>query len=216
LREHTRSAFSLPNILTLGRLGLTVVFLVMILYCPQVSDQAFFLDIAFVLFVVAGVTDVVDGHIARRYDATSKFGRMIDPLVDKILVCGTFICFAVIGVPTLFGWGPSTLAVIHWSVFAILFSREAYVTILRHVAEAKGVNFAATKSGKFKMLTQVFAIGTVLIRTAHVPEAAWGDWFTAVTFLLMVVTTIISGFLATRFSHTPGQLETIQRGGKNA
>lgn len=188
----------LPNILTLMRLGLTAVFLLMILYCPHVSHQALFLDVAFVLFVVAGLTDVVDGIVARRYDATSKFGRMIDPLVDKVLVCGTFICFAVVGVPTLFGWGPKTLAVIHWSVVAILFSREAYVTILRHVAEAKGVNFAATKSGKLKMLTQVFAIGTVLIKTAHVPEAAWADWFTAVIFALMVATTVVSGFLATR------------------
>ncbi len=189
---------SLPNILTLGRLVLTVVFLLMILYSPQVERQALFLDVAFVLFVVAGVTDVVDGHVARRFDATSKFGRIIDPLVDKVLVCGTFTCFAVIGVPALFGWGAGTLAVIHWSVVVILFSREAYVTVLRHVAEAKGVNFAATKSGKFKMLTQVFAIGTVLIKTAHVPDAAWGDWFTAAIFALMVGATIVSGFLATR------------------
>ncbi|MBN2133570.1 MAG: CDP-alcohol phosphatidyltransferase family protein [Sedimentisphaerales bacterium] len=189
---------SLPNILTLGRLVLTVVFLLMILYSPQVERLSLFLDVAFVLFVVAGVTDVVDGHVARRFDATSKFGRIIDPLVDKVLVCGAFICFAIVGLPALFGWGPLTLAVIHWSVFAILFSREAYVTVLRHVAEAKGVNFAATKSGKFKMLTQVFAIGTVLIKTAHVPEAAWGDWFTAVIFVVMVAATIVSGFLATR------------------
>jgi len=188
----------LPNILTLGRLVLTVVFLLMILYSPQVERQSLFLDVAFVLFVVAGVTDVVDGHVARRFDATSKFGRIVDPLVDKVLVCGTFTCFAVVGVPTLFGWGAGTLAVIHWSVLVILFSREAYVTVLRHVAEAKGVNFAATKSGKFKMLTQVFAIGTVLIKTAHVPEAAWADWFTTAIFALMVGATIVSGFLATR------------------
>ena len=189
---------SLPNILTLMRLGLTFVFLLMILYSPHASNLPLLLDVAFVLFVVAGVTDVVDGIVARRYDATSKFGRMIDPLVDKVLVCGTFTCFAIVGVPTLFGWGAGTLAVVHWSVVVILFSREAYVTILRHVAEARGVNFAATKSGKLKMLTQVFAIGTVLVKTAHVPDAAWGDWFTAVAFAAMVVATVVSGFLATR------------------
>jgi CDP-diacylglycerol--glycerol-3-phosphate 3-phosphatidyltransferase len=189
---------SLPNILTLVRLGLTFVFLLMVLYSPQASNLTVFLDVAFVLFVVAGLTDVVDGIVARRYDATSKFGRMIDPLVDKVLVCGTFVCFAIIGVPTLFGWGAGTLAVVHWSVVAILVFREAYVTVLRHVAEAKGVDFAATRSGKLKMLTQVFAIGTVLVKTAHVPDAAWGDWFTATTFAVMVVTTAVSGILATR------------------
>jgi len=175
-----------------------VVFLVMILYTPRVDNLPLFLDIAFVLFIVAGLTDVVDGHVARRFDATSKFGRIVDPLVDKVLVCGTFICFAVIGLPKLFDWTPGTLAVVHWSVAAILIFREAYVTVLRHVAEAKGINFAATVSGKFKMLTQVFAIGTVLIKTAHVPDAAWGHWFTTGIFAIMVVATVASGILATR------------------
>ena len=188
----------LPNILTLLRLALSIVFLIMILYAPQVERQTLFLDAAFVLFIVAAVTDVIDGHVARKFNATSKFGRMIDPLVDKVLVCGAFICFAIIGQPTLFGLSPGKLAVIHWLVVAVLVSREAYVTVLRHRAEAHGINFQATASGKFKMLLQSFAIGTVLIKMAHVHEAAWGYWFTSVTFLAMVVMTIVSGYLATR------------------
>ena len=121
-----------PNILTFIRLGLTFIFLAMVLYWPRVTDRPWFLDIAFALFVVAGLTDVVDGHIARRWNATSKFGRMIDPLVDKVLVCGAFICFALIGVPKLFGWGPTPLAIVHWGVVGILLAREVYVTVLRH------------------------------------------------------------------------------------
>jgi CDP-diacylglycerol---glycerol-3-phosphate 3-phosphatidyltransferase len=188
----------LPNILTLMRLALSIVFLVMILYAPHVEKQTLFLDIAFVVFVIAGVTDVVDGHVARRFNATSKFGRMIDPLVDKVLVCGAFVCFAIIGQPKLFGLSAGPLAVVHWAVAAILLFREIYVTVLRHRAEAHGINFQATASGKFKMLLQSFAIGTVLIKMAHVPNAAWGDWFTSVTFLAMVVMTVLSGYLATR------------------
>ena len=92
------------------------------------------------------------------------------------------------------------LAVIHWLVVAVLLSREVYVTVLRHMAEAKGVNFAATASGKIKMLLQTFAIGTVLVKMAHVPEKAWGNWFTTLTFVAMVVATIVSGVLATRRS----------------
>jgi CDP-diacylglycerol--glycerol-3-phosphate 3-phosphatidyltransferase len=186
-----------PNALTFARLGLTVVFLAMILYSPHVADRSLLLDIAFALFVVAGLTDVVDGHVARRFNAASKFGRMVDPLVDKVLVCGAFVCFAIIGVPKLFNWGPVTLAIVQWLVAGILVLREAYVTILRHMAEARGVNFAAVASGKLKMFVQTFAIGTVLIKTAHV-DAAWGDWFTIVVFAAMIVITVISGLSATR------------------
>lgn len=188
----------IPNILTLGRLVLTVVVLIMILYSPQVANQALYLDIAFVLFVISGLTDIFDGIAARRLNVTSKFGRMLDPLVDKILVCGAFICFAIIGRPTLFGFGPGTLAVIHWSVAGILIAREAYVTVLRHIAEAKGINFAATASGKIKMFIQIFAIGTVMVKMAHVRTATWGYWFTAVTFAIMVVVTVYSGLRATQ------------------
>jgi CDP-diacylglycerol---glycerol-3-phosphate 3-phosphatidyltransferase len=189
-----------PNMLTLARLGLTAVFLGMILYAPCLTDRAgrsFFLDIAFVLFVVAGLTDVVDGHVARRFNASSKFGRMVDPLVDKVLVCGAFVCFAIIGVPKLFDWGPVTLGIVHWFVAGVLILREAYVTVLRHMAEARGVNFAAVASGKIKMFVQTFAIGTVLIKTAHVP-AEWGHWFTIAVFAIMIAITVSSGLSATR------------------
>ena len=185
-----------PNILTFVRLGLTIVFLAMVLYWPYIADRPSFLDVAFVLFVIAGLTDVVDGHIARRWNATSKFGRMIDPLVDKILVCGAFICFAIIGVPKLFDWGPATLRIVHWTVAGILIAREAYVTVLRQWAEARGINFAAVRLGKIKMFVQVFAIGTVLIKVAHV-SAAWGHWFTIAVFTLMVAITVASGVQAT-------------------
>ena len=190
----------IPNILTFGRLVLTIVFLVMILYSPHIANKAVFLDIAFVLFVVAGLTDMVDGLAARRLNVTSKFGRMVDPLADKVLVCGAFICFAIIGEPKLFDLGPGSLAAIHWSVAGILIAREAYVTALRHIAEARGVNFAATISGKVKMFLQSFAIGTVIIKAAHVPTAAWGHWFTAVTFVIMLAVTVISGLRATQRS----------------
>ena len=196
----------IPNILTLGRLVLTIVFLVMIFLAPpyyadgEVSFPGF-LDIAFILFVIAGLTDIVDGFAARRLNVASKFGRMVDPLADKILVCGAFICFALIGQPKLFDLGPGVLAAIHWLVAAILISREAYVTILRHIAESRGVNFAATASGKIKMFLQSFAIGTVVIKMAHVQTAAWGYWFTTVVFTLMLVVTIISGIRATQRPH---------------
>ncbi len=195
----------IPNILTFGRLVLTVVFLIMVLYSPRFyaeGERPFpgFLDFAFILFVIAGLTDMVDGAIARKLNVVSKFGRMIDPLADKVLVCGAFICFAIIGEPKLFNLTETPLAVIHWTVAAILIAREAYVTVLRHIAEARGVNFAATISGKVKMCVQSFAIGTVIIKMAHVQTAEWGHWFTTIVFILMLTITVVSGVRATQRS----------------
>jgi CDP-diacylglycerol--glycerol-3-phosphate 3-phosphatidyltransferase len=195
----------IPNILTFGRLVLTTVFLVMILLAPQYyadGEVPFpgFLDIAFIIFVAAGLTDMVDGLTARRLNVASKFGRMMDPLADKVLVCGAFICFAIIGEPKLFSLSPVTLSIIQWSVAGILIVREAYVTTLRHIAEARGINFAATVSGKIKMFLQSFAIGTVIIKMAHVQTAAWGNWFTSITFAIMLAATVISGLRATQRS----------------
>jgi len=192
----------LPNILTFGRLVLTIIFLVMILCSPnpEAENRALFLDIAFTIFVIAGLTDMVDGLAARWLNVTSKFGRMMDPLADKILVCGAFICFGIIGEPKLFDFGDGALAVIHWSVAGILIAREVYVTVLRHIAEARGISFAATVSGKIKMFLQSFAIGTVVIKMAHVRTAAWGNWFTAIIVVIMLVVTIISGLRATQRS----------------
>jgi CDP-diacylglycerol--glycerol-3-phosphate 3-phosphatidyltransferase len=195
----------IPNILTLGRLVLTIIFLVMVLYSPQRYAQGElpfpdWLDIAFILFVIAGLTDIIDGIVARRFNVTSKFGRMVDPLADKVLVCGAFICFALIGEPKLFGLGPAALALIHWSVAGVLIAREVYVTTLRHIAEARGINFAATFSGKIKMFLQSFAIGTVIIKMAHVQTATWGYWFTTVVFAATLIVTVISGVRATQRS----------------
>ncbi|MDH7598779.1 MAG: CDP-alcohol phosphatidyltransferase family protein [Sedimentisphaerales bacterium] len=188
----------IPNLLTLGRLGLAVVFLLMLLYSPYVPRQALFLDMAFLVFLVAGISDVADGLVARRLVATTRFGRMVDPLVDKVLVCGAFICFAIIGQPDLFGLPGPVQFLLRWLVAGILVVREGYVTVIRHTAEAKGINFAATLAGKIKMFTQVLAIGTVLIKAAHVPTARWGSWFTTIVYVVMVAVTVISGLMAAR------------------
>jgi CDP-diacylglycerol---glycerol-3-phosphate 3-phosphatidyltransferase len=195
----------IPNILTFGRLILTIVFLIMLLLSPRFyakGERSFpdFLDYAFIIFVIAGLTDVIDGPVARKLNVASKFGRMLDPLIDKVLVCGTFICFVKIGEPKLFDFNPTTMAIIHWSAAGVIILREVYVTTLRHIAEARGVNFAATVSGKIKMFLQSFAIGTVVIKIAHVQTAAWGYWFTTITFALMLIVTIISGLRATQRS----------------
>ena len=189
----------IANILTFGRLVLTILFLAMLLYSPCADDKTFVLDSAFVIFVIAGLTDIVDGPIARKLNVASKFGRMLDPFVDKVLVCGAFVCLAIVGQPEfLFNLSDSTMHIIRWSVAGVLIIREGYVTILRHAAEAKGIDFRAVASGKIKMLIQSFAVGTVLIKAGHVQTATWGHWFTTITFAVMLIVTIVSGYSATR------------------
>jgi CDP-diacylglycerol--glycerol-3-phosphate 3-phosphatidyltransferase len=193
----------IPNILTFGRLILTVVFLLMILLSLQFHAEGKrtfpnFLDLTFIIFVIAGLTDVIDGPIARKLNVTSKFGRILDPLVDKVLVCGAFICFAIIGEPKLFNFNPTTMAIIHWSVAGVIILREAYVTILRHIAEARGVNFSATFSGKIKMFLQSLAIAAVVVKMAYIPTEMSGNWLTTITFAIMLIVTVISGLWATQ------------------
>ncbi len=190
-----------PNALTLLRLVLTVIFLAMLLMAGRMEDDkpATFLTIAFVLFVVAAVTDIIDGKVARKYDVTSKFGRLVDPLADKILVCGAFICFALSGQPKLanFQLADGWLQLIQWGMAVILTVRELAVTIIRHRAESRGVNFGAVWSGKVKMFVQSFGIGTVVIGWGHVSRE-WGDWFTIITFAIVVALTVFSGIQSFR------------------
>ena len=193
----------IPNILTFGRLTLAVVFLLMILLSPRFhaeGERSFpsFLDFTFIVFLIASLTDVIDGPVARKLNVTSKFGRMLDPLADKVLVCGAFICFAIIGEPKLFDFNTTTMAVIHWSVAGVISSREAYVTVLRHIAEGRGVNFSAIFSGKIKMFLQSLTIGMVMIKTAHLQTARWADWFITATLAIMLIVTVISGLQATQ------------------
>ncbi len=190
-----------PNALTIGRLVMTVVFLVMIVMAGRMDEPkpSGFLLVVFVLFVVAGLTDIVDGYIARKFEATSKLGRILDPLADKFLVCGSFVCFAIAGHPIFgnFDWSPLTVSLIGWSTAIIIVAREATVTVRRQLAESRGIPFGAIASGKIKMFLQSFGIGTVLIGWAYVSRE-WGDWFTLVTYILMVSATVISGIESIR------------------
>jgi CDP-diacylglycerol--glycerol-3-phosphate 3-phosphatidyltransferase len=189
----------IANILTFCRLVLALLFLFMLLYSPYAQNKTSLFDTSLAVFIIAGLTDIIDGPIARKLNIATKFGRMLDPFVDKVLICGAFVCFAVICQPEfLFNWSKTTLHIIRWSVAAALIIREGFVTVIRHAAEAKGIDFRAVASGKIKMLIQSFAVGTLLVKAAHVQTAYWGHWFTAITLLIMLAVTVISGFTATR------------------
>ncbi len=196
----------IPNILTGGRLVLSVIFLVMIFFEPKLAvhqDTSFYLDVAFVIFVIAGLTDMIDGPIARKLNVASKFGRLVDPLADKILIVGAFVCFAIIGEPKLFDFTKVQNAIFQWGFAGIIILREFFVTVLRHWSESKGIKFPATLSGKIKMFIQAFAVGTVIMKMAYVQTAVWGYWFMTVTYIITALITVISGILSLKKIKTP-------------
>jgi len=175
--------FLTPNNLTFARLVMAAaVFAPMAFYNP-VEHNASLLDLAAALFLIATLTDVVDGYIARRFQMQSSLGRLLDPFVDKVLVIGAFIFLA--GANFHVG-GKNLTSLTPWMIVLII-SRELLVTSLRGVSEAQGVAFAATVYGKVKMFLQSACIIVILISVAHFRDVRWAD----IVRLVMVWTTVI-------------------------
>jgi CDP-diacylglycerol--glycerol-3-phosphate 3-phosphatidyltransferase len=149
------------NRLTLGRLALTVLFVLSLS-----SNWAYARTIALVLFVLAGMSDYFDGEIARRYGIVTKFGKLMDPLVDKVMMAAAFICLVPLG------------AVPAW-VATIVVARDFLITGLRLLASSEGVVLPAEKLGKHKTSWQIATVVFfLLLLTAHElglagPDAAW-------------------------------------------
>ena len=128
---------NLPNKLTLIRIILVPVMMLLTL-----SGHFY---IGLLVFCIASVTDFFDGYIARKYDLVTSFGKIMDPLADKILVFGALLCFIEMDY------------INSWSVIVIL-AREFFVTGMRVVAVSKGKVIAASWWGKIKTNVQLFAI----------------------------------------------------------
>lgn len=180
---------ALPNILTWTRLVLTIGFIVLLGLCDtdavRNGDAQPKLIWALVLVLIAGITDVLDGKIARKYNATSQFGRMFDPLVDKVMICGGFI--------VLFFWGSDITGVTWWMVGIILL-REVMVTIIRQISESFGSGFGANWAGKAKMFFQTVALVAVIVQVGLV-KAQWGQITRDILLWLTVTLTAFSGII---------------------
>lgn len=198
--------WKLPNQLTVGRIILAGGFFVLLgLYNPGSETGCLLLNIAFWIYIVAGITDILDGWIARKYNWTSAFGRIVDPFVDKVLVVGAFAMLTgsnYVMQPAvapqferdLPGWatGHMASAVQAWMVVVIM-AREFIVSAVRGYSESMGIKFPATSAGKIKMLVQSVAICTVLYQTANLPQTAWAIWLKLIMVWLAVLTTVLSG-----------------------
>lgn len=183
---------NLPNQITIGRLVLAIVFFALLTWYDHASPNTRLLDGCLVIFVVAALTDILDGYLARRQNQVTSLGRVLDPFVDKVLVCGAFVLFA----------GPAfadpetrvaVTAVAPWMVVLII-GRELLVSSLRGFTESQGQAYAASKSGKAKMIVQSITVPVLLLMVAHpqlLGEAA-SDWIKSGVVWITVVVTVLS------------------------
>lgn len=152
-----RSRMNLPNQLTVARLILTFVFVGVL----SVDGMPHAGTIALAVFSIAAYTDLLDGQIARARNLITNFGKLMDPLADKVLMCAGFVMLGDQG------FFPA------WIVVLIL-AREFLVTGLRLVASAEGIVLAAENLGKYKTTFQIIAvIYFLIVLAAKEPSLAW-------------------------------------------
>ncbi len=159
---------NLPNVLTVLRIMLVPVLVVALLGNTPSGDV-----LAAVVFVLASLTDFIDGYLARARGAITAFGKLMDPLADKLLIVGALL--ALVSLHRLEAW-----------VAMVIIARELAVTVLRIGATQTGVVIAASMFGKIKTCVQIAAILAVIAVHSSAP------WVSLLVYLAVVVT-VLSG-----------------------
>ena len=162
---------NLPNKLTIIRVCLIPFFVAALLF--DHGNNYTMRIVANVLFIVASLTDLFDGKIARKYNLVTNFGKFMDPLADKLLVCSALICLIELG--QLPAW-----------VVIIIISREFFISVFRLVAADNGVVIAASYWGKFKT---TFQMAAVILMIFNIPALTL---VTNIVVVIAVALTIIS------------------------
>ncbi|MFO8144657.1 MAG: CDP-diacylglycerol--glycerol-3-phosphate 3-phosphatidyltransferase [Candidatus Syntrophosphaera sp.] len=168
----------IPNILTIIRILLIPVFLWLIFFSPNRHYVAWSL----LVFVVAAFTDFWDGYLARKWNVISDFGKIADPLADKLLVLSALAALT---------WHPQSPYKLWLWIFIVIAFREAFITILREIHKKKGIIMPADKLGKWKTFLQMVGIIVTFALWALLPEAApkfslaANLWFGAVALLTL-------------------------------
>ncbi|KHE92766.1 MAG: CDP-diacylglycerol/glycerol-3-phosphate3- phosphatidyltransferase [Candidatus Scalindua brodae] len=166
--------FNIPNRITLSRLFLAVVFFVFLTYR--------YFNVAFIIFLVAAATDWLDGYLARKWELSTDLGRLVDPFVDKVIICGAFIIFVHL----------ANEIIAPWMVITIV-AREFLVSSIRGFSESKGVKFASNIWGKTKMFIQSWTICAILLYYAHFENISWAEYMVSAFLWITIITTIGSG-----------------------
>ncbi|RLS34543.1 MAG: CDP-diacylglycerol--glycerol-3-phosphate 3-phosphatidyltransferase [Planctomycetota bacterium] len=170
----TSRVWTVPNILSLGRLLLSV-------FCFFLVERQDF-KAATVVFLLAATTDWIDGWYARRFNQVSRLGRILDPLVDKVLICGVFILIAARG----------GMAILPWMAVVVVV-RELVVTAVRAEMERAGCDFSAGMAGKLKMVLQCAAVGLELGRFGF-PQFFAGTDAAAITGWVAMAAVVLTAY----------------------
>lgn len=162
---------AIPNIITVARIALCPVIFVLI-FVPTFTARF----IAWILFLIAAFSDLVDGNLARKHGWISDFGKLWDPVADKMLVVATFIPFYIISNrdPTD-GFFPVIDTFPLWIVI-VIFGRELFVTLFRSFAARRGIVIAAGSAGKHKAVWQNIFIGSAIFWYALQSAAFNNGW----------------------------------------
>lgn len=186
---------NLPNRITVGRLLLALIFFAFFRFASLADAPEWWKPaVAGGIFVLAVATDALDGYYARKLGLQTDFGRIADPVVDKIIVAGGLIFL------TATSWAAEFVPV--WMVVLII-AREFMVSGLRGFIEARGVAFPSRWDGKLKMILQCVAIPAVFLhRMVDLgwPAEKWKwiakaiEWFSVITVWATFVLTMTSGF----------------------
>jgi CDP-diacylglycerol--glycerol-3-phosphate 3-phosphatidyltransferase len=179
----SNTILNVPNLLTTARFVLSIVVFVLIPLQHYVA--------AMVIFIIAASTDWIDGWWARKYSQVTKLGRIFDPFVDKIIICGTFIFLAA-------EWPASGIA--PWMAVVVM-GREMLVTAIRGFIEQQGGDFSAQMAGKLKMVFQCAAVVASLLALRHLFATdsggsslpTWLYWTLHISVWLAVILTVYSG-----------------------
>lgn len=169
----------IPNTITMTRAAMAVAFFVVLSFYRAPHHGVGWLWLAMALFIAAALSDVLDGWLARRWKVVSLFGRIMDPLCDKLLVLGGFVVLA----GQRFAMSPATQVdggfahsdlldqasgIYPW-VVVVLLARELLVTAIRSVAESRGIEFPAKWAGKLKMFIQSASLPVIMGLMALAP-----------------------------------------------
>lgn len=164
---------NLPNGLTVGRIAATPLIAVL----PFANSWVLRLA-AFVLFLMAAITDYIDGHLARSRKEETDLGRLLDPLADKLLLVGTFVPMYLLGRPegTFPFITPLGAIGLAWWVLVIVIGREVFMTVFRQAAARRGVVIAAIGPAKWKTGFQLVWQGSAYFWFFAATLAASKDW----------------------------------------
>ncbi len=184
---------NLPNKLTVGRFALTALFIWALL-----TPFAFHYTLALAFFSLAGISDYLDGRIARTRGLITNFGILMDPLADKIMTCSAFVAFVQSTHQT-----PAPAVIVEAWMVIIFVARELAITGLRLLAASKNVVLAAEGYGKHKTVSQIVAIIALLIMDARTEWPSglqhllkgWVPVFADIALWVTVVLTATSGVL---------------------